>query len=322
MKKILIGIFGVIFILVFIFFITDLKTKKNYNMIIEIKKGESVSKSLENLGIKKSISFKIYLKVFKNGGRKIKAGYYSLNGSFSKTGIIKLLEEGKSLTTKYVIPEGYPYKNILKMLSSGDKKAEQEYEEALKKIAETFPYPTPNGNFEGYFYPETYYIEKTFSKEATLRVFLNEFLKRFPPAEYPDKEKFYKKLILASIIERESKVKEEKPIMASVFYNRIAKNMPLAADATVNYIFDYSKKRIYYKDLEVDSPYNTYKYKGLPPAPISNPDEDSIKATFYPAKTDYLFFVTKQDGTGEHFFSRTYTEHQKYISEKSRRVDN
>ena len=85
------------------------------------------------------------------------------------------------------------------------------------------------------------------------------------------------------------------------------KGMTLSSDATVNFVFDYAKKRIYYKDLKVDSPYNTYKYKGLPPAPICNPAIDSVEAAYNPADTDYLFFVAKGDGS--HFFSRTYREH-------------
>ena len=121
---------------------------------------------------------------------------------------------------------------------------------------------------------------------------------------------------MASILEREAMVKSEKPIMASVFYNRMKKGMTLSSDATVNFVFDYSKKRIYYKDLKVDSPYNTYKYKGLPPAPICNPAVDSVEAAYNPADTDYLFFVAKGDGS--HYFSRTYREHLKFQRDNKR----
>ena len=140
-----------------------------------------------------------------------------------------------------------------------------------------------------------------------LEVPLNYFLKMFPPEKYPNKEKFYKKLIMASILEREAMLKNEKPLMAGVFYNRLKKGMTLSSDATVNYIYNYKKKRMYYKDLEIDSPYNTYMYKGLPPAPISNPDKNSEDAAYNPTKTKYLFFVAR--GDGGHFFSRTYKEH-------------
>ena len=119
---------------------------------------------------------------------------------------------------------------------------------------------------------------------------------------------------MASILEREAAVQSEKPLMASVFYNRIKKNMTLSADSTVNFVFNYEKKRIYYKDLEVDSPYNTYKNKGLPPGPICNPTVSSVDAAYNPADTEYLFFVTK--GGGEHFFSKTYKEHLDFQKNK------
>ena len=94
--------------------------------------------------------------------------------------------------------------------------------------------------------------------------------------------------------------------------------MTLSSDATVNYLYDYSKKRIYYKDLEIDSPYNTYKYKGLPPGPIASPDKDSMNAAYKPSNTSYLFFVAKGDGT--HFFSKTYKEHLEF--QKNNNQDN
>ena len=149
-------------------------------------------------------------------------------------------------------------------------------------------------------------IENMEIKKQTFK----EFIKKFPPEKYPDKEEFYKKLIMASIIEREAVKEDEKPLIASAFYNRMKKGMTLSSDATVNYLYDYSKKRIYYKDLEIDSPYNTYKYKGLPPSPIANPDIKSVEAAYNPSDTKYLFFVAK--GNGYHYFSKTYEEHLEF----------
>ena len=104
----------------------------------------------------------------------------------------------------------------------------------------------------------------------------------------------------------------EKPIIASVFYNRIKKGMRLESDATVNYIFGYEKKRIYYKDLKIESPYNTYQNYGLPPAPIGNPGDLAIKASLNPEDTEYYFFVATYDGTNSHHFTKTYREHVNY----------
>ncbi len=219
--------------------------------------------------------------------------------------MISILESGKSKGYKFTIIEGYTVKNVIDKLVANGIGEREKYLSALNEI--DFPYLTPNKNYEGYFYPETYFIPEKYDEKSTLELFLNEFLKKFPEDKYPDKEDFYKKLIMASILEREAALDSEKPLMASVFYNRIEKNMTLSADSTVNFLYNYEKKRIYYKDLEIVSPYNTYKNKGLPPAPISNPTVSSVEAAYKPAKTDYLFFVTK--GGGAHFFSKTYKEH-------------
>ena len=226
--------------------------------------------------------------------------------------LVSMLESGKSKVFKFTIIEGNTVKNVIDKLVANGKGTRENFEKALKEI--DFPYPTPNGNFEGYLYPETYFIPESYDEKAILNIFLKEFLRKFPVENYPDKDEFYQKLIMASILEREAAVESEKPIMASVFYNRIAKNMTLSADSTVNFVFNYEKKRIYYKDLEVDSPYNTYKNKGLPPGPICNPTVSSVNAAYNPADTEYLFFVTK--GGGEHFFSKTYKEHLDFQKNK------
>ncbi|MGL5964545.1 MAG: endolytic transglycosylase MltG [Fusobacteriaceae bacterium] len=285
-----------------------INSKEHYNLILEISGDKPLRTSLKKLQFSEKLPFRYYLKYEKNGGRSLKAGYYEIRGIYSIKEIIELLESGKSKVFRLTIPEGYSLKNILNLLSKGDSEVENDYLETFKKIE--FPYPTPNGNFEGYLYPETYFIPENYSKTQILNVILGEFLKKFPSESYPDKDDFYRKLILASIIEREAILQDEKPLIASVFYNRLKKGMTLSSDATVNYLYDYKKKRMYYKDLEIDSPYNTYKYKGLPPAPIANPDKNSIEASFKPANTEYLFFVARGDRS--HFFSKTYREHLEF----------
>lgn len=316
MKKIFLFLF-IFAISILIFLGIQFEKKDTYDLILEIDSKKSLKQSLAILPKADSFLFKLYLK-YKNGGRNIKAGYYEINGSYNIRELIDILESGKSKMFKFTIIEGSTVKNVFDKLVLENRADRENLNLALKEISSTFPYPTPNGNFEGYFYPETYLIPEKSSEKYIVETFLKEFLKKFPKEKYSDKQDFYQKLILASIIEREAAVEHEKPIMASVFYNRIEKNMNLAADSTVNFVFNYEKKRIFYKDLEVDSPYNTYKYKGLPPAPIANPTVSSVEAVYNPAKTDYLFFVTK--GGGEHFFSKTYREHidfqNKQIQEK------
>ena len=303
MKKIIFFLTVIIVVLGFSYYQIEKKTKYD-NFILEIDSSKPLRKSLETLPIAKSVFFKIYLKL-NNGGKNIKAGYYEINGDYNIKDLISILESGKSKGYKFTIIEGYTVKNVIDKLVANGIGEREKYLSALNEI--DFPYLTPNKNYEGYFYPETYFIPEKYDEKSTLELFLNEFLKKFPEDKYPDKEDFYKKLIMASILEREAALDSEKPLMASVFYNRIEKNMTLSADSTVNFLYNYEKKRIYYKDLEIVSPYNTYKNKGLPPAPISNPTVSSVEAAYKPAKTDYLFFVTK--GGGAHFFSKTYKDH-------------
>ena len=310
MKK----LFATIFIIILILAGTTVyqfSKKDKYNLVLEIDKDKPLKESLSALPVSNNPFFKLYLK-FKNNGRDIKAGIYELRGKFNMIELISMLESGKSKVFKFTIIEGNTVKNVIDKLVANEKGSRENFEKAFKEI--DFPYPTPNGNFEGYLYPETYFIPDSYDEKAILNVFLKEFLKKFPVENYPDKDEFYQKLIMASILEREAAVESEKPLMASVFYNRIAKNMTLSADSTVNFVFNYEKKRIYYKDLEVDSPYNTYKNKGLPPGPICNPTVSSVNAAYNPADTEYLFFVTK--GGGEHFFSKTYKEHLDFQKNK------
>ncbi len=281
--------------------------KTTYDQTIEIKKGESIKKSLEGLNLNNNLLFKAYLKL-KDEGRGIKAGYYNFNGEYSIREIVNILEEGQDKILPFTIQEGLTIKEITIKLQNERGLDPNKIKEALAEV--DFPYPTPNGNFEGYFYPETYFIPEHASEKYIVNVFLNEFLKRYPSEKYPDKEKFYKNLVLASIIEREAVIKSEKPLISSVFHNRMKRGMYLASDATVNYLYDYTKRKMYYKDLEIKSPYNTYKNKGLPPGPIGNPDEKSIEAAMNPVKSKYYFFVAS--GGGAHHFSKTYQEHLRF----------
>ncbi|KUL97885.1 4-amino-4-deoxychorismate lyase [Fusobacterium nucleatum subsp. nucleatum] len=310
MKK----LFAIIFIIILILAGTTVyqfSKKDKYNLVLEIDKDKPLKESLSALPISNNPFFKLYLK-FRNDGKDIKAGNYELRGKFNIIELVSMLESGKSKVFKFTIIEGNTVKNVVDKLVANEKGSRENFEKAFKEI--DFPYPTPDNNFEGYLYPETYFIPESYDEKAILNVFLKEFLKKFPVENYPDKDEFYQKLIMASILEREAAVESEKPLMASVFYNRIAKNMTLSADSTVNFVFNYEKKRVYYKDLEVDSPYNTYKNKGLPPGPICNPTVSSVNAAYNPADTEYLFFVTK--GGGEHFFSKTYKEHLDFQKNK------
>lgn len=307
-KKFLILLLSVLVLFITVFKIYSYKVdeKKSYKIIVNLKNGTSINSVFREIGVGDSIIFKIFLKYEKNSGKNIKAGFYELNGEYSYKDILEMMEEGRVKYTILTIPEGYSIKEIGRLLQERNLGSEEGLKKSLEKIKD-FPYITPNGNFEGYLYPETYYLSLNTNEDEIVKAMLAQFLKKFPSQNYLDKKLFYEKLIMASIIEREAQLKDEKKLMSSVFYNRLKKGMKLGSDATVNYVYDYTKRRMYYKDLKVESPYNTYMYRGLPPGPISNPDYDSVIAAINPAVTDYLFFVVTS--SGKHTFTKTYREH-------------
>jgi UPF0755 protein len=280
---------------------------------VEFIRGESVGNLLDKIGIKQDIFLKIYFKI-SGISSEIKAGYYKIDSKYTISEFFNILKEGRSEMIRVTIPEGFTVEQIKNLLISQGMITESKFQNILKGLE--FPYPTPNNNFEGYFFPETYYFSIGSDPRVIIETILGEFLKKFPIENYgkteQDKQDFYEKLILASIIEREAVIDIEKPIIASVFYNRIKKGMRLESDATVNYIFGYEKKRIYYKDLKIESPYNTYQNYGLPPAPIGNPGDLAIKASLKPEGTGYYFFVATYNGTNSHHFTKTYREHVNY----------
>lgn len=282
--------------------------KNKYYFQVDLTEREDINSFLRKIGADDDLMFKLFLKLEKNSGRDIKAGIYEFNGSYSYRDIMNKIETGRQKYVALTIPEGFTVNDIGKEIEKRGLGSAEKFKSALKEV-KGFPYPVKNGNYEGYLYPDTYHFSSGISEKEIAEMMLNQFLIVFPPEKHENKEKFYQNLILASIVEREAYLKEEKPIMASVFFNRMKRGMPLASDATVSYLYNNEKKKLYYKDLKIDSPYNTYMYKGLPPAPISNPSIDSYRAVENPAETKYLFFVVTE--AGKHTFTRTYREHLK-----------
>jgi UPF0755 protein len=174
---------------------------------------------------------------------------------------------------------------------------------------------------EGYLYPGEYSLEPHIDLESTIEVFLANFRAHMQSEELlagisAQQLTFHEALTLASIIERETRADEEKATIASVFYNRLAEGMRLQTDPTVQYALGFDeieqtwwKTQLTEADMQVDSPYNTYLYAGLPPGPISNPSLASLEAVAFPAQTPYFYFRAKCDGSGTHAFSVTYEEH-------------
>lgn len=320
-KKILIGITtGIaIILLLTISYNINIKSQKYSfsNKNITIKNGDNFYKALEKLDIKNSLSIKLFVKFNSEKIKKLDTGTFSFNGKYSMVSIVKTLQESSSSYVSVTIPEGFTVKQIKERLAKNGVISEEDFDKALSEVKD-FYYDTPNNNFDGYFFPDTYQFYKGEDGKSVINKFLNRFLEKFPPKDYPDKKYFYTRLIMASIIEKEAGNKDEMSLVASVFQNRLDNNMRLQSCATVAYLFNYEKDYIYYKDLEIDSPYNTYRYKGLPPGPISNPGEESIKASLSPSKTNYFYFVLGSNG--KHHFSKTYNEHMAVQNQEKRGV--
>ncbi|MEI7025307.1 endolytic transglycosylase MltG [Paenibacillus sp. y28] len=285
--------------------------------------------------IKNDFIFIAYLK-YKQEGSRFQAGTYSFAPGETIDGLIDRLNRGdvvKEEMVRFTIPEGWTVDQIAAKLSEQGL-AEKETFLALaadparldSKAAAAIPADSQiKRRLEGYLFPETYELKKGSTEQEFLERMLQETDLRLAslPAGWEDKLQaagysVHQMLTIASLVEREVVVDEERPVVAGVIWNRLAQKMPLQIDATVQYALGEQKERLLYADLEVASPYNTYKITGLPPGPIASPSLKSIEAAIFPAETRYLFYVTKKDGTKGHLFAETYEQHQANIAESNR----
>lgn len=306
--SLLIGLIIIVACVIGVYYNQVYNKKVILNREFKVEKGETLYGALDKLGIERDIFLKVYMKLKGKNSFKVEVGNYTFDGSYTLVEVLEKLKKGRDDFIKVTIPEGFTLNKIAIRLEENNIISRDDLYEALGNV-EDFYYPTPDGNFEGYFFPDTYYFSQDESGESVVKRFLSRFLEKFPPEQFVDKDSFYDKLILASIIEKEAGSNDEMELVASVFHNRIRDNMRLQSCATIAYLFDYEKDFITYKDLEIKSEYNTYRNSGLPPAPIANPGEQAIKASYNPIETNYFYFVLQENG--RHHFSRTYDEHLK-----------
>jgi UPF0755 protein len=247
--------------------------------------------------------------------RQLKPGFYQLSRSMSPLQIFNSLIEGRIIQYSVTIPEGIALDVIKnKLEDKGLINGEFWHLAYDRDFLASLNIDAPS--LEGYIYPDTY----SFAKGTGIRVIFRIMVQRM--REVLDEQLLARAaeldmtenqiLTLASIIEREAIYHSERPMISAVYHNRLKKNMKLQADPTVRYGVKKRGKRIRYRDLRRVTPYNTYVIKGLPPGPIASPGIESIKAALYPADVDYLFFVSKNNGT--HYFSKTGEEHIKAVA--------
>jgi UPF0755 protein len=243
-------------------------------------------------------------------------GDYELSQHMTLAQIITILVRGEGLAKWVTIPEGYTLRQIAEEIGDAGLGDARRIERIARAGGESFRNVSfhPPRNLEGYLFPDTYKIRR----KATEREIIGTMLKTFDEKAYKPLRRAFqqsesagfpmgKTIILASLIEREAKKKNEQPIIAGVIMNRLHQGMKLQVDATVQYALAAPKRRLSYKDLEVVSPYNTYQIAGLPPGAICNPGLDAIKAALHPATVQSLYYVAKPDGS--HIFTRTLAEH-------------
>ncbi len=297
--------------------------------IVEIPRGvgsERIASILYNEGlIQNELAFRLYVRQT-GTGRGFMAGSYNLNPAMSVEEIVKKLESGDvyAETLWFTIPEGFTVKEIAGRLAelglADENKILSLSGKAPAELSDAFPMlvdatgPSIEYQLEGYLFPDTYEIYARTAEEDIIRIMLQQMEAVLDDLDYRSRIdqldiSLHELLTIASLIEREARVDHERPLVAGVIYNRLAIGQRLQIDATIQYILEEPKEFLLYVDLEIPSPYNTYLNDGLPPGPIAAPGRESIKAALNPAETDYYYYNYKYDGTGEHYFSRTYEEH-------------
>lgn len=296
---------------------------------VTIEKGmgsAQIADLLEQKGIiRNSLFFKGYLKWVQEGS-SFKAGTYSLSPGDTYDILISRMNAGdvvKEDTVVFTIPEGYTAVQVAEKLAAAwNQKPEVFLQlidsgkglEAVSQL-EIPDNPQLRHRLEGYLFPETYELAKDSTPQEVIEAMLEQLVKKLDTIpEWKAKLAnrgltLHELLTVASLVEREVVVDKERPLVAGIIYNRLDKEQKLEIDATVQYLLDKQKERLYEKDLKVDSPYNTYKQAGLPPGPISSPGLASIEAAMTPEISDYFFYVTKKDGSQGHLFAKTYKEH-------------
>lgn len=281
-----------------------------------------IADQLEQNGIiRSSFMFQIWARL-RGQATDFQAGKYMLSPADAPFAIMDKLARGEVVreVVWITIPEGYTVEQMAYRFEEAGMFSQEEFVNTLAEIELPFDWAAniPDGvlqRYEGYLFPDTYEFEKGTSADQVILRLAARFdavvVPQYLQSSLSETYTLHEIITMASMVEKEAAVSEEKPVIAGVFYNRLRQGMLLESCATVQYLLAEPRPVLLFEDLEIDSPYNTYKYEGLPPGPIGNPGLGAIKAVLEPAETDYLYFVARGDGT--HIFSRTFSEHQAAI---------
>lgn len=315
--------------------LSPVDSASNKTVSITIAPGDSamtIANALEQAGLIRNAKLFYYYARVTGQTTDFRAGKYTFSMTTNRSDLLQVLTGNKKPSlfgTRVTIPEGYTAKQIATRLEAKGVANASEFLAALKQSSsfngEAIKLLQTNTNqlipLEGYLFPETYSIPKNSTEQEIAQMMVDQLdvqLAQLPNGWEAQLKKlnvsFHQMMTIASLIEREVVVPEERAIVASVIYNRLRIGQALQIDATVQYLLSKQKERLLYADLKVESPYNTYKQKGLPPGPIASPSLAAIKAALYPDTTNYFYYVTKKDGTSAHLFATTYKEHLSNIA--------
>ena len=280
--------------------------------------GASVARRLAQKSIIKSEYLFRFLMKTKSLENSLKAGDYAISYDMGSSDILKMIAEGKQILIRVTIPEGASVKAVAQAAEAAGIASASDVLAAISspELAAELGFGT--SSLAGYLFPDTYLLPRDAGGKQLVEVMVSTFRARLldavPEAGALSAAELHQRIILASIVEREYRVPEEAPLMASVFLNRLRIGMALQSCATVVYVISEIQgkphpTRIFDRDLQIDDPFNTYLHPGLPPEPICNPGLTALTASLRPASTQYLYFRLIDEATGKHYFSSTLDEH-------------
>jgi UPF0755 protein len=275
---------------------------------------KTIAGELQRAGVVRS-QFAFQLLHYAMPKKKLKAGEYRFVHAASGLEVFERMARGDVLVRTVVVPEGYNMFEIAAAIQAAGLGKREDFLSVATHDLELIRTVDPQAkSLEGYLFPDTY----QFSRTMTMRDMAAAMVKRFQKEAQTLglRQDAHRLVTLASIVEKETAAPDERPEVAGVYLNRLAKNMALAADPTVVYaalLKGNYRGAIYQSDLQSESPYNTYKFPGLPPGPIANPGAAALQAAMQPAKTEYLFFVAAGDGSGRHHFSVNFEQHERNV---------
>lgn len=297
---------------------------RSRDVIVDITKGETLGEISRQLAEKRLVRFPqcfVFLARLLDRDRFVRTGRYRLLSSMSPREILESLCRGVVLLRRVTVPEGMTVKRVADILQKNGLADREEVFEAERDREFLKQLGIEGDSLEGFLFPDTYHFAVGLPCRDILRTMVTQFWSLYDPGMRARQESLGLKtsevVTMASIIEKETSRREEKPLIASVLHNRLRKTMPLQCDPTVIYgieNFDGNLRRVH---LETPNPYNTYLNRGLPPGPICNPGLDSIKAVLDPEETPYLYFVSKNNGT--HHFSARIEDHNRAVQKYQKR---